>query len=228
MSENILGLDTTRTDAICAGDPKLAAIREALLRVEAIADEHGWDHDSSVGHLLEVSSVPGLWGQADIRVESAADEFHAKMRELSDSPGESLAALANAMETRMRMLREGGATGNVQVTANPNATFYGWAFLTETWVVITPSETEEPAGSLADHPDRTEARMIELVGRDGLHWTVFRGRGEAAATVVVNPPESTSMNLYGRVPNALGRMTAAVVDNPVPIPAQSRQRNGKS
>lgn len=225
---NSLDLDTTRTDAMCAGDPKLAAIRDALLRVEAMANERGWDYDSNIGHLLEVSSTPGLWGQAELHIESAAAAFHDKMRELSDSPGESLAVLASTMETASRRLRENGTTGDIPVTANHDATFYGWALLTETWMVITPSDAEQPTGGLAGHPDRIEARMIQLVGRDGLHWTVLRQRGEATATVVVNPPESTSMDLCGRVPNALGRMTAAVVDNPVPIPVRSRQKNGKS
>lgn len=228
MSENTLGFDTTRTDAMCAGNPKLAAIRDALLRLEAMADERGWDNESNIGHLLEVSDVLGPWGQTEIRIESAATVLRDKIRELSNSPGEALAALANSAEKTTRILRENGVTGDLPVTVNPDATLYGWAFLSETWMVITTPEAEASIGSLADHPDRIEGRTIQLVGRDGLHWTVHRRRGETAATVVVNPPESTIMDLQGRVPNALGRMTAAMVDNPVPIPTRSGHKDAKS
>lgn len=218
--------DDTDTRAMCARDPNLEGMRQLVLKLERDAHKRGWDHEDNQHKLFEVMRGEDLVG---LRMAGMLqDAFDMRCAQREGNVGFALLDLSRAVEETRREMGTDAAS-DMYGPELVDAVVYGWGLLSETWMVAQPRDAtpeQKAAQSRASqnhelhlHPDRIEGRMIQLVCRDGMHWTVMRERGKPAKAMV-QKPESLGTTVGGNVPYGLGRMLNAIVSNPVPVPSR--------
>lgn len=221
--------DDTDTLALCAADPNLEAMRHLLLQVERDAHQRGWNKRSNITKLFEVKRDDDLLTLRMAGVlQTALDE---RIKAHDGNAGLAMLDIARAVErARQLVSTSGGAASALKdLHGTGTGTLYGWGLLSEVWLGYrkedwTPERKKAFDQAMDDRklsksPERIEARMIYMVGRDGYYWAVMRHRGEAPIAVVIKP-ESLKLELQGNIAHALGRMVNAIASNPVPVPAR--------
>lgn len=158
----------TLTRQLCENDPDKAAMRRALLKMEALAHRAGWDKPPLIGTL---ESCPGgyramLWNELCASA-LAAGEGH---------PAVGLSRIADDVCRVIELL---GAVDYPE--------FRGLYFISETWQLYTSGkaplaqrkydEAMSDERMLHEHPNRREARVLSAATVDGELWQVSRVRG---------------------------------------------------
>jgi hypothetical protein len=200
--------DIEATEERCKNDPSAENIRQALLKIEAEGEEGGWDAPPQLFGLecdTQVTVEP-LLTLSDALLH-ALDWYHGNM-------GLALQHMARALVVAAKEFDLGVGDH-----------IHGFVLRSEAFVNprLNPGETMDPSlqeafkeHRLHSHPERVEARIVVMMGRDGLFWLVLRERGEDPEVVAMMP--EGDFQHFGNLGNALGRMIAAVVSNPVPVP----------
>lgn len=216
--------DEADTNAACAKDPDLAAMRQLLLTVEFDAHKRGWDHDDNQHKLFEVCKSQDGFG---LRMAGVLQRvFDEQCGRRDGHVGLALLDIAKISGMARQYMGVEAAKDLYQPEWFGGSEVYGWGLLSEVWMVRsnkdwTPEELEafaEARGGhrLSERPDRIEGRMIYLVCRDGNYWSLMRERGHAPV-VTLQKPEA-DLSTAGAVPHALGLILDSIVNNPVPVP----------
>jgi hypothetical protein len=147
---------------------RLRAAAETLLRrIDAIAEEGGWDQPP---RLYAVVAPEGDEAAAQPLRAVEVHQFMDLTVEGNDTL-DVLGALVDAF--RRRQLEE----GRVRLPEG----FYGWAVLLEAWMLHLPEGAIEPGleldQPLEEHPDRVEVRLIYCTTVDGEVIGLSRERG---------------------------------------------------
>lgn len=223
------------TEEACAHEPLVARTRMALLRLEKDGHRAGWDQPANSPTIFKVEYDPGrhfVTARPALGITQVLDVATLKV---GGDVGEALMLVASVMEhSRQQLTHAGMPVGHDLFHGETLSRFYGFAMRNEGWSVDldidaqTEAERLRSSGALAAaedgllhrHPDRIETRMVHLVARDGLTWWVLRLRRRPPVQAIMMRPEA-DLQGTGLVLHALGRMTAAMVGNVVPIPKLS-------
>lgn len=220
-----------RTEELCAVDPLARSIRTLLLDIERKANGQGWDTITSpevfsVTHDPQTDRIRHGWEREHTKIVRHRAEVN------GGNAGEAFQMIAELSERIRRGDDFGPLVGpnpfrnvapdqDVIPGGQPGWRFYGYGVINEAWStplhVVSSSAMQAGANHrLHRHPDRQELRIVYFSPRDGTRWSVIRHRGAQPIAFLTRPEGGTQES--GGIPNALARMTNAVVGNPVPIP----------
>lgn len=222
-----------RTLAHSFADKLVAATRRSMLKVERVANSHGWDQlpvlfraeyraDPAAVVLIPSEGLTQCLGQAIERVREVTGQpdVAKAMRVLGDFMEGTMAPMWRDL---MEVPRDRDIIDEGEL---PGFRFYGYAMTNEGWMrrledMSPEAEAEyirrlEAGRRIEQDAERVEVRMLHMACRDGRLWSVKRERG-GGPQVTMSVPEGDS-GWAGQVVNALGRMVRAVVGNPVPVP----------
>lgn len=190
-----------RTRALCATDPRKAALRRALLKAEAVRNRSGWNQPPLFGVIENTDNIMTLAVWDDVTDAMRAD----------GDPANCVRALAAEPERTARLM----------LSARSFPGFYGMFFLCEGWQLTVPkdapAEQQEDARTaitehrINEHPDRVETRKLFTSGIDGLLWTILRQRGRKPLAICEEALEETEL-FDGGILTSLYKITFAVHD----------------
>lgn len=223
-----------RTDELCAVDGRAARTRVLLHRLEVKGHKSGWDGDAALPEVFVVDYNP----DSDQVVYRWAEPITGIVRDAMERNGGNVGAALQVVASSAERIRAGEQAPHPLAPPNPFAgmpadqdlfggntpgwKFYGYGLRSEGWTtprggVTRDSSLHQAAHErrLHEHPDRVEARVVWLAGRDGIAWHLVRRRGESPQCIAFRP--ESDLDFGGNIGNALGRMTNAAVGNPVPV-----------
>lgn len=213
------------TEELCQRQPLAARTRVALLRLEKEVHRAGWDSPASLPTILRFERHRTKHFVKAMESEPlTACLTLAYTRHTDGDVGKAMELLAWVTERGREAFSYLGVPLDEDVMRSdggPGWEFYGYGLRMEGWTLpalgldAVPEAVREKR--IHEHPDRVETRMVYLVARDGLSWSLVRRRRMPPVECVVTRPEGQFEQL-GLVVNALGRMTNAAAGNPVPVP----------
>jgi len=146
-------------------------IAEALWHIDNEMEEIGWDQDAMLFAVMihrvddfGPLGLPGALGGVINLMPFPAWELALAG---APSPTDALGFMAGMVGLAPKPMRE--------VTFPPDE-FYGLAFATEAWILRPPMDGQElspsaieamQSGSISEHPDRVEVRLIYCLPKDG-------------------------------------------------------------
>lgn len=184
--------------------PPEANIRRALSKMENDGHRKGWGRSPAVYRLIQRSDEGYLTLSRDGRLTRM---LRGGAKRLRGDVSEALSVIA----TRAARTDETSGAMNLLCGLGPDDRVYGFALRNE-----EPGKWWGSSGQVSDVVNATEMRLVWMVTRDGSCWKVLRVRDQEPRVMAIAPDGDTATE--SSILNALGRLVAAVVNNPVPVP----------
>lgn len=122
------------------------------------------------------------------------------------------------------ILQEAAAEDVATLVSLRPESLYGMAFRSEAYYATANERTDPGSGErleadalarrISERPDRVEIRFIQAVGQDGTFYYVQQRRDNGEVTSEVFPDGGDGPQVGGTVPEALMRITAALLGAP--------------
>lgn len=121
------------------------------------------------------------------------------------------------LEAMAEALAEGGPPP-LPFTPEQGGRVLGALFVSEAWALLRPQDADEDWADrlresdtpVSEHPDRTEVRIAHLIDVAHQQFSLVLPRGGDQVQIT---PSSHGMGVQGRIPDALGKVVAALVDD---------------